>query len=523
MSTRSKMRPAVILAAVLIVATGAVWIVRSRHPRDAAADIATQAVERRDISLTIEASGTIEPVDPVEVKSKASGMITKMPVSVGSKVKLGDLMVQIDTRDVKNQYDQAKAALDAAEAKVQVSRDQKARSDTLFATGVATADDHDAARLDYVNAQAAVVTARANLDLAKQRLDDATVRAPVDGTILSAPVSTGTVISSATSSASGGTTILTMADLHRIRMRALVAETDLGKVRPGQRATVTVDAYADRTFEGTVEKIEPQAVVEQSVTNFPVLVTLQNDDEALLPGMNGEVSLIVDRRSGVPAVPADAVRSLREALVIAPSLGLDADSVRAELVRSMPGGGNGGGGGNGRWQGADGDSTLSGRGHWWGGGDSTLAGRGRWQAGADSAGGGHGRRGFGGGGVGRGGAGAGNQAADAGAGSGRAGGPPMTGARANRAQVVFVKGATGIEPRLVRLGLSDFDWSEVLSGVHEGENVVMLGIAQAQASRSQQQNQIRQRVGTMPGGIGGGGGGGGGGGSGAAAGRRGGS
>ena len=90
----------------------------------------------------------------------------------------------------------------------------------------------------------------------------------------------------------------------------------------------------------------------------------------------------------------------------------------------------------------------------------------------------------------------------------------MSGARANRAQVVFVKTAAGIEPRLVRLGLSDFDWSEVVSGVREGENVVMLGIAQAQASRNQQQSQIRQRVGTMPGGIGGAGGGGGGGGGG---------
>src|SRR5262249_23660980 len=81
--------------------------------------------------------------------------------------------------------------------------------------------------------------------------------------------------------------------------------------------------------------------------------------------------------------------------------------------------------------------------------------------------------------------------------------PPGAGARGNRASVVFVRTAAGLEPRLVRLGLSDFDWSEVLSGVGEGDQVVMLGIAQAQASRAQQQSQIRQRVGTMPGGIGG--------------------
>jgi HlyD family secretion protein len=436
----------------------------------------------------IEASGTIEPVDLVEVKSKASGTITQMPVSVGSRVRVGDLMVQIDTRDVRNQFDQAQASLDAAEAKVQVSKDQKARSDELFDRGVLTADEHDAAQLDYVNARAGLVSARASLDLAKQRLDDATLRAPIEGTVLSQSVTAGQVIASATSNVSGGTTLLTMADLRRIRMRAMVAETDMGQVRPGQRATVTVDAYPDRTFEGTVEKIEPQAVVEQSVTNFPVLVSLPNEDQTLLPGMNGEVSLVVDRRSDVVAVPADAVRSLREAMVIAPSLGLNGDSLRAQLMRTMPGGAGG------RRRAA---------------GDSAVAGGGRWRTAEDSSAAGHGRRRGGGG------AGGGARGGDA-----VAAATGSMGARANRARVVFVKTAGGIEPRLVRLGLSDFDWSEVLSGVREGEAVVMLGITQAQASRSQQQSQIRQRVGSMPGGIGATGGGGGGGGGG---GRRGGS
>jgi HlyD family secretion protein len=462
------------------------WQARGGRPRGPVADVSTQAVARHDVALMIEASGTVEPVDLVEVKSKASGTITKMPVSVGSRVDPGDLMVQIDTRDVRNQFDQAEAALEAAAAKVQVSKDQKSRSDTLFASGVLTADEHDAAQLDYVNAKSGLVSARANLDLAKQRLDDATVRAPIEGTVLSQPVTAGQVIASATSNVSGGTTLLSMADLRRIRMRAMVAETDLGQVRPGQRATVTVDAFPDRTFEGLVEKIEPQAVVAQSVTNFPVLVSLANEDEQLLPGMNGEVSLTVDRRSDVVAVPADAVRSLREAMVLAPSLGLDADSLRAQLMRSRPGGGGG-------RRGAAGDSTVSGGGKGRAGADSAAAGRGRY------------RRGGGGDGAG----------GDATAASMA----PMA-SRANRAQVVFVKSASGIEPRLVRLGLSDFDWSEVLSGVREGEEVVLLGITQAQASRSERQSQIRQRVGTMPGGIGGTGGGGGGGGGG---GRRGGS
>jgi HlyD family secretion protein len=152
-------------------------------------------------------------------------------------------------------------------------------------------------------------------------------------------------------------------------------------------------------------------------------------------------------------------------MVLAPSLGLDPDSLKSLLMRSMPAGGGG------RWRAQR---------------DSAMAGKPQGLTKADSTGG-HGRH----------------------HGGGNLSG---AGARANRAQVVFVRTASAIEPRIVRLGLSDFDWSEVLSGVREGEEVVLLGITQAQASRSQQQSQIRQRVGTMPGGIGGTGGGGGGGG-----------
>src|SRR5439155_21380571 len=133
----------------------------------------------------------------------------------------------------------------------------------------------------YAHAQAAVVRARANLDLAKQRLEDATVSASVVGTIIEKTVSEGMVITSATGSLGAGTTLLKMADLSRVRMRAQFNETDIGQIRSGQPAVVVVDAYPDRRFNGVVEKIEPQAVVNQGVTMFPVLVTLSNSDGAL--------------------------------------------------------------------------------------------------------------------------------------------------------------------------------------------------------------------------------------------------
>jgi HlyD family secretion protein len=451
-SHRTKLRSGLALIAIGIAAGGAAWLTR-RAPQDEDLKVSTGTVERRDIALTVEATGTVEPVDMVEVKSKASGTIVTMPVSVGSRVAAGDLLVQIDARDVRNQYDQALAARQAAQVKVEVSGAQKARADSLYAQGIITAGEHETALLDFAGAQAALITARTNLDLAKQRLDDATVRAPVEGTVLSQSVTSGQVISSATSSVSGGTTLLTMADLSRIRMRALVAEADVGNVSAGQRATVTVDAFPNRTFDGVVEKVEPQAVVEQSVTNFPVLISLSNEDGLLLPGMNGEVSLLVDRKSGVLAVPVDAVRNQREALVLAPTLGLDPDSVRVSLdnqksaARAL-------------------SSTDSG---------DTLA-----SADAGAATGKHGKHD--------------KSASDRKDGGKKAAGAKKNSGGSSRSQVVFVKNAIGIEPRRVKLGLSDFDFTQVISGVEEGEQVVLLGVAAAQVARAQDQAKAREKA-----------------------------
>src|SRR2546423_439866 len=154
------------------------------RPKKTGAAIQVEAVQPRDITLTIEATGTVEPVDLVEVKSKASGQIIRMPVQVGSTVRAHDLLAQIDTRDVKNQYDQTLAAVHAAQARVTISKAQKKRADDLFGQGVITADEHETATLGYANAQAEAVKARTDLDLAKQRLEDATVRAPIAGTVL---------------------------------------------------------------------------------------------------------------------------------------------------------------------------------------------------------------------------------------------------------------------------------------------------------------------------------------------------
>ncbi len=435
---------------------------------DAPPMVTTVAVDRRTIVVDAQATGAVEPINVIEVKSKASGQITRMPVETGSQVKVGDLLVQIDTRDVKNQYDQAAADLRSAEAGIAVAQAQKQRSDELFKSRVITTQEYEAAQLALTQAQGAMVRATTNVDLAKQRLEDATVVAPVSGTIIDKPVSLGQVIASATGSVSGGTTLLKMADLTKVRVRALVNETDIGKVRPGQSTRVTVDAYPERPFQGVVEKIEPQAVVQQSVTMFPVIVSLDNRDGLLKPGMNGEVSMLIERRTNVLAVSNDAVRTVREAAVAATFVGLNPDSVTAQ-VRTLQGAMRTPGGSTDREPPA-GDTP------------SVKSVPRRTTAAGTAAGG------------------------TAGAPTAIAatpGGRPSNGnATRVRTALVFVEEAPGkFSPRLVRLGASDYDYSEVISGLTEGEKVATLAVQALQAKRDQQNDRFRSMTGAggMPG------------------------
>ena len=313
------MRRASGIAAAIVVA-----LASCKKTTDPTVVIETAPVERRSIVLSAQANGTVEPVVVVEVKSKASGTIVRMPVEIGSNVSRGDLLVQIDPRDVQNQYDQAAADVSSATVQRAVALAQRNRSSDLFKQNIITAQEMEQATLAFANADANVIKARTNLSIARVRLQDATVTAPTNGTIIERPVSVGMVISSATSSASGGTTILKMADLSKVRMRAFVNETDIGNVKPRQTATVTVDAFPNRRFVGIVERVEPQAIVQSSVTMFPVLVNLNNADGALKPGMNGQVVMDIARHDDVIAVPSDAIRNARDAATVAPVLGLTA-------------------------------------------------------------------------------------------------------------------------------------------------------------------------------------------------------
>ncbi len=450
-------------------------------------------VERRDIVVTAEATGVVEPIQIVDIKSKASGEILRMAVETGQVVQKGDLLVQVDTEDLTNNLEQAKADLEVAQASLTVAQAQKERSDQLLANGLVSEEEHEQAQLGYATARAQLVKANTSLTLAKERYDDATVRAPSAGTILEKNVEVGTIISSATSQVSGGTILLKMADLSNVQVRTLVDETDIGKIKPGQRASLTVEAYRDHEFEGTVLKIEPLAVVEQNVTMFAVLTRIPNEEGLLRPGMNADVEIHIARKDNVLSVPVEAVRTVREMAVLSPLVGLTSEDVTS-LGESMAGGAGRPG------EARPGEASAAGLGHSGAGaaaaGDSARAAAGMRQesrpggASGMTRGGpgtgrpsggppGGGRSGqapgsFAGGGFNRGGAG------------GQGGGRPSVG-------IAFVKKGGKFEPRVVATGISDWSYTEVLRGLEEGDEVALLPSAELYMERQQMMERFRSR------------------------------
>jgi len=289
-------------------------------------------VERRNLVVSASASGAIEPPLTVDVKSKASGEIIGMNVQTGDEVKGDQLLATIDPRIPRNNLAQAQANLQVAQAQLGNAKAQLARSDTLFKAQAITQTEYDQARLDYANANAAVIRAESDLENARDRMTDTKVRAPLAGTIITKNVELGTVISSPSTDVGGGTIMFKMANLDTVQIRSLVDETDIAKVQPGLAATITVDAYPNRPFEGSVLKIEPQATVQQNVTMFNVLIRIPNPGHLLKPGMNTEVEIHVGRRDNALAIPNAALRTQRDVASAAQVLGLDPNEVQNQLA-----------------------------------------------------------------------------------------------------------------------------------------------------------------------------------------------
>jgi len=292
----------------------------------------TAGVERRTLEVAVSSAGIVEPIATVEVKSKASGEVLDMLIETGDIVEQGSLMVRIDPRIVRNRLAQSDAELKAAKSRREIAQTQKERAESLVTNGTLTQADLEQATLDLANAEAQVVTSNVAVENARIAVDDTDIRAPISGTIIFKPVEIGQVISSPTQDFAGGTLLLQMADLSAVQIRSLVDETDIGKVRPGMQASVLVAAYPNQPFPGEVVKIEPQAVIEQNVTMFAVLVSIKNPDGLLMPGMNAEVEVSIARAEDAMTIPVMALRTRRDLQTTAMVLGRSVDDITNALA-----------------------------------------------------------------------------------------------------------------------------------------------------------------------------------------------
>ena len=296
-----------------------------------------RTIEPKNLDLTIKASGEIEAVYSVEIKSKASGEILDLPAEVGDAVKKGQILARIDQRTPRNVVDQAEADLQLAEVRLENAEAQLIRGKALHDEGSIADKNFEEIQEAYASAKSQHVRSIVNVENAKIALDDTLVRSPVDATIIYRPVEVGQVISSPTSAVGGGTLLMTMADLSKVRIRAFVDEIDIGKVSVGQDVTIRVSAFREEVFLGNVSKIEPLATVDQGVTIFPVLIEIENKDNLLLLGMNTDVVIKVVDKSVAVSAPSGALRTRDDIYSGANILGVKKDIVDEFLMTSQTG------------------------------------------------------------------------------------------------------------------------------------------------------------------------------------------
>lgn len=263
---------------------------------DGGYEIAT--VSRRDIIVSANAAGLVEPVKTVEVKSKASGEIIEVLIEEGDRVVAGQLLVRVDPRIPLNGVMQAEADSVVARAELDNAEAQLRRAEALHETQSITDLEFEQARLAQASAAARVISAGRAVEDAKISFEDTEVRAATSGTMLGRSVEVGTVIASASRDVSGGAVLMRMASLDTVQVRALVDETDIGMIQQQMPVTMTVEAYPNRPFDGEVLRIGAEALVEQNVTMFPVLVRIDNREGLLRPGMNAEVEIHIGEVNG---------------------------------------------------------------------------------------------------------------------------------------------------------------------------------------------------------------------------------
>ena len=287
-----------------------------------------EKVQSNFLELIIEASGSVEAISSIEIKSKASGEILYLGAEVGDTVKKGDVLARIDQRTPSNTLSQAEADIGVSKVKLDNASSQLERGKQLHeGNGISDKSFEDIQEL-HAAARAQLVRAEVYLENARIALEDTLVRSPVTGKVITRQAEVGTVITSPTAAVGGGTLLMRMADLNKVRVRSYVDEVDIGKVSIGQKVSLRVSSYKDKEFIGYVSKIEPLARVEQNVTTFPVLIDIDNKENLLLLGMTTEVEINVLNNETELTVPSGALRTRKNIRFVASLLGMSKREIK---------------------------------------------------------------------------------------------------------------------------------------------------------------------------------------------------
>ena len=291
-----------IILAIVVVAIAAIVIIKAMRSANKELVIRTHVVGEYTVENTVTATGTIEPVETVEVGTQVSGKVEKIYVDFNDVVKKGQLMAELDKQTLNQSLSRAKASLTSAESQLNYAKLTYERTKQLYESNAATLAAYQEAQNSYTQAQMSKRNAQASYDQARVDLAYAEIYSPIDGIVLDRAVEVGQTVAASFSTP----TLFTLAnDLTKMQVEADVDEADIGQVKVGQRVSFTVDAYMDDVFEGTVNQIRMKPTTTSNVVTYTVIIEAPNPDQKLFPGMTASVTIVTEEETGL-AVPAEA-------------------------------------------------------------------------------------------------------------------------------------------------------------------------------------------------------------------------
>lgn len=293
----------ILLVALVVLIIAALIGLRLMSAAEKELVVRAYVVDNYTVENNVTATGTIQPLEQVEVGTQVSGEIDKIYVDYNSVVKKGQLLAELDKSNLLENLRQAEASVTSAESDLNYAQSSFERTEELYNNNAATRVAYDEARNSLVKAQTSLQNAKSNYDKSKVNLGYAEIYSPIDGVVLSREVEVGQTVAASYSTP----TLFTIAnDLTQMKVEADVDEADIGQVKEGQKVTFTVDAYIDDVFYGEVQQIRLQPTTTNNVVTYTVIITAHNPDLKLLPGMTASVTIVTESETGL-AVPTEAL------------------------------------------------------------------------------------------------------------------------------------------------------------------------------------------------------------------------